>query len=330
MLSSKTLRLASVAAVAGLLAMPAFVGEANAAAKAFSSLHVEDFIISDEDGQLDFETDFDIILGGNSSSSQGSLDGTTVGDSDGPSLGDVDADLSCVGSGCVGIGDNDFNQQAFPPTNSFGRGDSRVLGSGILNAPGASQDSVTADTVAEAQIVGNSSGTGNGTTGTDTVFNFSLTEDRQLTFSFSAQGIMELILDPDSQAGSITGADFEFSITIREADTNEVVFEWTPDGVVNDNIVGGTENDDDGDLSQEASRLTPGTTSIDTGLGLFSATTDMLSALIDYTLTVSHTSNARATLVVPEPRTLALFSLGLLAIGGLIVTQRRRGNNRTA
>src|SRR3546814_13956464 len=47
MLGSKTLRLATVTAVASLLALPAFVGEAHAAAKAFSSLHVEDFIASE-------------------------------------------------------------------------------------------------------------------------------------------------------------------------------------------------------------------------------------------------------------------------------------------
>src|SRR3546814_18294837 len=58
MLGSKTLRLATVTAVASLLALPAFVGEAHAAAKAFSSLHVEDFIASECGTQFD-QGDFD-------------------------------------------------------------------------------------------------------------------------------------------------------------------------------------------------------------------------------------------------------------------------------
>src|SRR3546814_17379960 len=53
MLGSKTLRLATVTAVASLLALPAFVGEAHAAAKAFSSLHVEDLIASEGGTQFD-------------------------------------------------------------------------------------------------------------------------------------------------------------------------------------------------------------------------------------------------------------------------------------
>src|SRR3546814_10558588 len=73
-------------------------------------------------------------------------------------------------------------------------------------------------------------------------------------------------LDPDSAPGSSTGADFEFGITIREADGGALVFSWNPNGTVDGAIVGGTENADGANLNQEISRLLPGQTIVDTGL----------------------------------------------------------------
>jgi len=327
MLVSKALKLASVAAVTSLLAMPAFMGEANAAAKAFSSFHVEDFIFSDAGGQLD-GSDFDLLIIGNTSNNSANLSGF-VGEtfSSGSVPGDADAAQACVGAGCAGIGENDFSQQPFPPANSFSRGDSALTGTPLGGG------SVTADSVAGVQLR-NTGETGSGASdvGTDTTFSFSLAADRQITVSFAAQGMLDVRLDPDSAPGSSTGADFEWSITVRNADTGAVVFEWSPDGTVNGNIVGGDENADGANLNQEVTRQLPGQTFIDTGLALFSATTDPLSAGVNYTLTISHSSFARAALVlvqVPEPTSLALFSLGLVAIG-LIALQRRRGNGGMA
>src|SRR3546814_2232182 len=74
MLGSKTLRLATVTAVASLLALPAFVGEAHAAAKAFSSLHVEDFIASEGGTQFD-QGDFDNLGITNSGKNSATLTG---------------------------------------------------------------------------------------------------------------------------------------------------------------------------------------------------------------------------------------------------------------
>src|SRR3546814_4710543 len=71
---------------------------------------------------------------------------------------------------------------------------------------------------------------------------------------------------PDSAPGSSTGADFEFGITIREADGGALVFSWNPNGTVDGAIVGGTENADGANLNQEISRLLPGQTIVDTGL----------------------------------------------------------------
>src|SRR3546814_8210178 len=78
----------------------------------------------------------------------------------------------------------------------------------------------------------------------------------------------------------------------READGGALVFSWNPNGTVDGAIVGGTENADGANLNQEISRLLPGQTIVDTGLGLFSATTGLLDAGINYTLTISHNSFA--------------------------------------
>ncbi|HEY9536427.1 MAG TPA: EDSAP-1 family PEP-CTERM protein [Kiloniellaceae bacterium] len=320
-------------AVASLLALPAFVGEAHAAAKAFSSLHVEDFIASEGGTQFD-QGDFDnlgITNSGQNSATLTGFAGEVFGDA---GAADIDPDHACVGNGCasIPIGDNNFSQQAFPPPDSFARGDSRQFGA-IITGTAASQDSVTADTVAGAQLLtSGETGLGTSNVGTDTVVSFSLIDPRQVTFTFAARGTLDVRLDPDSAPGSSTGADFEFGITIREADGGALVFSWNPNGTVDGAIVGGTENADGANLNQEISRLLPGQTIVDTGLGLFSATTGLLDAGINYTLTISHNSFARASLVlqeVPEPATLALFSLGLLVIG-VMAMRRRRSDDPTA
>src|SRR3546814_6123720 len=64
----------------------------------------------------------------------------------------------------------------------------------------------------------------------------------------------------------------------READGGALVFSWNPNGTVDGAIVGGTENADGANLNQEISRLLPGQTIVDTGLGLFSATAGLLDA----------------------------------------------------
>src|SRR3546814_13908146 len=107
MLGSKTLRLATVTAVASLLALPAFVGEAHAAAKAFSSLHVEDFIASEGGTQFD-QGDFDnlgITNSGQNSATLTGFAGEVFGDA---GAADLDPDHACVGNGCasIPIGDN--------------------------------------------------------------------------------------------------------------------------------------------------------------------------------------------------------------------------------
>jgi hypothetical protein len=332
MLGSKTIKLASVTAVASLLALPAFVGEANAAVKAFSSLHIENFIASDGGGQLDI-SDFDVTGINNTSLNSATLTGF-AGEvfSDGPNAGDTDGPHACVGNGCgsIPIGENNFSQQSYPPPNSFARGDSRQLGAIITGVPGATQNSVTADTVAGTQLLTTGEqGVGASDVGTDSIVSFALTEDRQVTFSFAARGVLDVIVDDDSGPGSSTGSDFNFSITIRD-EAGNTVFSWSPDGQAG-GIQGGTENADGADLSQEISRLTPGQTVVDTGLALFSATTGLLNAAVNYTLTISHGSFARAQLdidvppvPVPEPASLALFSIGLLAIGGIALRLRRR------
>src|SRR3546814_7772113 len=89
--------------------------------------------------------------------------------------------------------------QAFPPPDSFARGDSRQFGA-IITGTAASQDSVTADTVAGAQLLtSGETGLGTSNVGTDTVVSFSLIDPRQVTFTFAARGTLDVRLDPRSE-----------------------------------------------------------------------------------------------------------------------------------
>src|SRR3546814_12264830 len=83
-----------------LLALPAFVGESHAAAKAFSSLHVEDFIASEGGTQFD-QGDFDnlgITNSGQNSATLTGFAGEVFGDA---GAADIDPDHACVGNSCA-------------------------------------------------------------------------------------------------------------------------------------------------------------------------------------------------------------------------------------
>src|SRR3546814_18393450 len=86
--------------------------------------------MASEGGTQFDQGDFDnlgITNSGQNSATLTGFAGEVFGDA---GAADIDPDHACVGNGCasIPIGDNNFSQQAFPPPDSFARGDSRPYG----------------------------------------------------------------------------------------------------------------------------------------------------------------------------------------------------------
>src|SRR3546814_15473169 len=146
--------------------------------------------MASEGGTQFDQGDFDnlgITNSGQNSATLTGFAGEVFGDA---GAADIDPDHACVGNGCASIplGDNNFSQQAFPPPDSFARGDSRQFGA-IITGPAARQDPVTADTGAGAQLLA-SGETGPRTRNDahDTVVSLRMTAPRQVPVTYSCLG----------------------------------------------------------------------------------------------------------------------------------------------
>lgn len=296
-------------------------GVAHAGAKAYSHLKISDFTIKDSGGAIfdtgDFVNGALGLTGGNTSTTQASLtSGGSTSHNAGPTLGPVDALQSCIGPSCGGIGQNDFTQQA--PLTHFSRADSQLSGNIITGLPGGAP--ATGEGVAEVQLHTNDSGNSLSSVGTTTGFRFTLAAADSITFDFDADLFLEAFLHSTSMPGSFASAASNFSISIVNDATQATVFEWTPDGPGGGTGTGVAAETDPFDLTRNISTTTPGAPAVIYSSGgslAFSATTAVLTAGVQYTLTIDQGDVARASKVVPEPASLALLGAGLLGLTGL-------------
>jgi len=286
----RTFKSIGLGLVAGLaltaMALPS-ASDANANVIVYSSLEVSNLRIT---SGLEF-IDLSSVAFTNSTRSNASFTGAPGVTWNDPS----DANLSCVDFSQVSSGVPGDGWQ-------FARGDALLTGSVVNPAnPAAGY------TVGEMNLLsGEISGTGGGEAGTNAaarVIEFMVGDGvGDIVLEFDAIG--ELLALSDSEFGS-GQASFAWTMTIRNADTNAFVTEFTPE-----------------ELNQNVGLLN------EAGLDSYSVddsflfTISGLQANTRYRVLIDHRSDVNAALRVSAPATLAVLGLGLLGLGA--VARRRR------
>ena len=178
---------------------------------------------------------------------------------------------------------------------------------------------------AEGNIVGNgiaSSQASNSSTNILQIFSGGGT----IQFDFEANPYEEIALDANSKIfASKAEASLKVDITIRDTSNNSIIFNWSPDGIINTigGSIGGTELADPENLNGSLGTILPGTNATFSPLNTFSAFSAKSNlipvGLYEISLTMVELQNVRNT--VPEPGMLALVGLTLGAMG---LTLRRK------
>lgn len=310
---------------AGALALiVSLTGEATAGSVSYSNLTISNFIISnDDDGVQLATTDFSILIALNTGSTSATLNGANISNTDGPSAGNVDPNNVCVGGSCPVSVSNTFTFiQPDGSEGSFAQADARLQGAVVSGLPAGTP--ATATTQGQVQLLGGNSGSTSTSVTTGSTFQFQVNEDTSIRLNFDGDGDLVARLNADAVPLSLAFASYSFEITITVADSGAVVFQWSPDGTVNNDIIGGTEVTDDFTLVDSRTALLANDNLVVDETGSFEANTVVLSADIRYLFSISHTSitNGLKT-VIPEPATLALFAGGLMILGFFGLRGRR-------
>ena len=130
--------------------------------------------------------------------------------------------------------------------------------------------------------------------------------------------MLHLLADADTLVNAFAGS--VWSINIINHATGVTVFDWTPDGILNSAITGGTEQADECDLTRSLTAFGPaGHAVFDCAAGShYRATTGLLLATNTYDLAITHQNQTNVLVqAVPEPSTILLagFALACLGVG---------------
>lgn len=241
-------------------------------------------------------------------------------------------------AGSVTKAEDNFTQQGPGPQGSallsYARADTQFVSTQFPPLP-ANSASTQAVNVAEAHLA--SPGVAHAEGRNSATVNFTVASPAAtLLFRFVADPYMEAFI---FSGGPGTAFVIGLETTFRISNDTGTVFDWAPDGFVDQtSILGGTEEGDPASLNISAAVSSTNTVSLlynptdclapnGTGTGtscgaLFSALTDPLPAG-NYTLefNAAETVDLVKAAEVPEPGTLALLGLGL---AGMCYTSRRK------
>jgi hypothetical protein len=221
-----------------------------------------------------------------------------------------------------------------PLPTAYSWGDAKVVSEqSITGTP------VEARNAAESNIPVSGFADANATNSSSTAFTASISAGSScatavcvIDFSFLADPYIQAMLDA-AAGGTVARGSLSVNITITPVGGLVPIFAWAPDGNLGTGIVGGTELADSENLNQTQQALSPGVTQTYSGpYGAdgylpYNAFTNPL-APGNYTLGLTmteHTDVKRTT--IPEPASLALFGLGLAALG---LTRRRKDGSAQA
>ncbi|TWI62997.1 putative secreted protein with PEP-CTERM sorting signal [Pseudoduganella lurida] len=296
-------------------AAPAFAGVAGMADLNISQLLAVDPIThqpSPFTSQIQIRTDsrtgtansnFNGIVGtgtGAGSITDTRTDGTTAS---------VDVAYRCAGSSCAGINaiyggtaENNLGTHLHTNSGNFALGD--MYNSGNILAGGAS-----GLTRADSSIDNAGGGGANATilngAGVVTTFAAGSTVDFQLALTYNA--FVAAFVDPLLATGNQASSAISWSLTLRNTTTGTTVLAWTPDAL-NKGFTSTTGSEN---------------ASFEESAQIFSNTFTLLAGNT-YSLVINQAANSTVTLAaVPEPESLLLVGLGLLAMG--VAVRRTRG-----
>lgn len=302
-LTTKSLTLSAAAAALCFGGM----GQARADAFAQSVLTINNFRLLHSSGAAFTPADFGMLDGVNSAHARASLNGVnaTAVPQDVPILsgGNPDVAHQFIGLPNPPRAENDFTPFGTPPAvpGTFGYADQNLSGSALAlngNPAGA-----LAQTRADASLQSDGSASGDSDVGTSTTFSFQLGVGDSMTFAFDATPFTQAYTTAGPATNAI--ARLSWSLNIVNQSTGEIVYVYQPaelNGLANASRTG----------------TFAGLTTYNPGTLAFSASSPLLNNTDVYQLTIQHNTlaNTLQESAVPEPGTLAIFGLGLLAMSG--------------
>ncbi|WP_338769313.1 EDSAP-1 family PEP-CTERM protein [Massilia sp. METH4] len=222
----------------------------------------------------------------------------------------VDVAYRCAGPSCGNINtiypggaENNAGTNFLTNQGNYALGDMNIQGNALVGgASGLTRGDTSADF---ADAIGGANATI--LNGVSVVTNFTAGATASLAFALDYDAFVRVFVDPLLPAGydTLASAGITFSLTLRNTTTGTTLLQWTPDelnrGLLAENASQNAVHDFEGTITSDAFTVIGGNT---------------------YSLVISQASNSAIQLnAVPEPESLLLVGLGLLAMG---VTVRRK------